>query len=383
MSERHATDRDEAARARVDAQQYLRMRRQLMAMASYLVIFAVVVLCWYQGMVPAKVVLFFALFSVLINGALVLTIRSGFNLRFADPSLTAAQMVASFLPAAYVMFHLESGQARAVFLLIALVPGLYGILALNIRRFMTVCLLFFLIYLVLLVSLWQLKPQVLSWRNELLQTVAFALVLAELAIIGGFISGLRGKLRQRNHQLNDALERISEMANRDALTGVFNRRHLFEVLARETNRNQRTNGTFSICIMDVDHFKEVNDQYGHQMGDEVLKRIAESVASSLRNIDCFGRYGGEEFLLILPQTPLDGARIKAERVRKAIAELAVASNGDRVGVSVSIGVAVFQGAESIDDTIHRADRALYQAKENGRDQVATEDDLPGDVSVRP
>jgi len=255
------------------------------------------------------------------------------------------------------------------------VPMLFGILALSTRQFIMVGLWFCGLYGLLLLGLWVYRPHVLNSELEILQTVAFLLVMAEITVIGGFISGLRGKLRQRNRELGAAMEQIRELVNVDSLTGVYNRRRLFEVIHEESSRYSRSPGSFSICLLDIDHFKQVNDTYGHQAGDIILKAVAQGVAGDLRTIDCFGRYGGEEFLIVLPQTPLDGARIKAERVLARVASLKFPLIGDGFQITVSIGVAEYHNDETTDDTLQRADKALYEAKDAGRNvvRVATRD----------
>ncbi|MFE8070330.1 diguanylate cyclase [Marinobacteraceae bacterium S3BR75-40.1] len=354
--------------------QRLRIRRLGMSVLSLLVTFTIVVFCWYQDMIPGSVVVVYALLALLLNAGFYGMFKTHLNLRFREPSLTAPQMVLSLLPPLFVMYFLEPGQARAIFMLIAVVPGLYGILALRTGAFAVVASLFFGLYAALVTVLWLFKPEVLNGPLEWLQLVAFALVLAELAVIGGYISGLRDKLRERNDELQEALQRISELASRDELTGTFNRRYLLQALDRETNRFNRASGPFSLCILDIDYFKSVNDTYGHQAGDAVLRQMAHTVSEGLRNIDCFGRYGGEEFLLVLPQTPLEGALIKAERVRRAIAGMTVKELPGGFQVTVSIGVSQFRPGEAVDDTIARADQGLYLAKERGRNQVVAEDD---------
>lgn len=358
------------------ADQALRKQRLKMSVFSYLVTASLVLLCWYLDLAPAIAVIQYLIFCVLINGLFWAMISSGFNLRFRDPSMTALQMVVSVLPALWVMYFLDAGQARASFLLIITVPALYGILALNIRQFLVVGFFFFSMYGVFMAVMWWSKPELLDPSLELFQLLALLLVMAEIAIIGGFIHSLREKLRLRNSELKqtmgelqEAMAKISDMAHRDALTGLFNRRHLFDVLSKEANRQRRANGPFSVCILDVDHFKHVNDRYGHGVGDEVLKRIAESVEPGMRNIDCFGRYGGEEFLMVLPQTTAEGAGIKAERVRATVEALRFPTVGDDFRVTVSIGIAEHLAEEIADDTICRADAALYQAKAGGRNRV--------------
>ncbi|WP_373188036.1 GGDEF domain-containing protein [Halopseudomonas sp.] len=349
--------------------QALRKRRLGMSFTSYMVTFAGVLLFTYQGMTPPAVALHFLLFSIVANGLMWLLIHYNFNLRFRDPSMTMAQLTICQWPALWVMFFLEAGQARAIFLLITIVPLLYGILALNRRQFFWVSSVFFLQYSLLHLALWQLRPAVLEPNLELIQSLVFLTVLAEAALIGGFISNLRGKLRLRNHELKNAMERIQELVNIDELTGIYNRRRIVQALSDESNRCRRTPGAFSLGIMDVDHFKYVNDTHGHQAGDEVLRKIAKAVAGELRAIDSFGRYGGEEFLLVLPQTSLAGARIKSQRLCKTIESLRFTGLPEDFRISISIGVAEALPDENTDATLARADHALYQAKESGRNQV--------------
>lgn len=289
--------------------------------------------------------------------------------------MTSAQMIVSMLPPLWVMAFLDAGQARAIFLLIAIVPMLFGILALTTRQFILVGFWFCGLYGLLILGLWLQRPEVLNAELEILQAVGFLLVMAEITAIGGFISGLRGKLRQRNRELGEAMEQIRELVNVDSLTGVYNRRRLFEVIKEESSRYSRSPGSFSICLLDIDHFKQVNDTYGHQAGDAILQAVAQCVASDLRTIDCFGRYGGEEFLMVLPQTPLDGARVKAERVRARVASLRFPQISDDFRITVSIGVAEYHNGEDTDDTLLRSDRALYQAKDAGRNAVRLSTDL--------
>lgn len=360
---------DNHQRSLAGRDQQLRKRRLAMAFASYLVTFTLVTFCWRQGLIPGLIVLHYAVFALLNNALFFGLIQSNLNLRFKDPSMTSVQIVTSLLPALWVMFFLAAGQARAAFLLIAIVPALYGILALNTRQFVIVGIWMFALYSALYGALWLFKPQVLTGALDLIQSLGYLLVLAQTTIIGGFISGLRGKLRDRNRELKQAMERIQELVNVDALTGVYNRRRLFEVISEESNRHSRNPGSFCVCILDVDHFKAVNDNHGHQAGDCILRSVAQSVAKDLREIDCFGRYGGEEFLIVLPQTPLSGARIKAERVRASIETLRFPDLPDTFNITVSIGIAEYQPGESTDDTLARADQALYNAKHGGRNRV--------------
>jgi len=168
--------------------------------------------------------------------------------------------------------------------------------------------------------------------------------------------------------LDQALGIIRMQAVRDDLTGVFNRRELLRVAEREKCRDDRHGRPFCLCLMDVDHFKRINDTCGHVAGDQVLKQIAAAIQAEMRGTDCFGRYGGEEFLMILAETDAAMAYAFAERVREAV-ERAAIPELDGSPVTISIGIAQHLEHETISQTLARADKALYRAKHSGRNRV--------------
>ncbi len=170
--------------------------------------------------------------------------------------------------------------------------------------------------------------------------------------------------------LQEALEAISEISNRDGLTEIYNRRYLENRLSSEFDRTRRYGGTFSMILFDLDFFKKVNDTYGHLAGDQVLIEVAARVKEKLRTSDVLGRYGGEEFILILPETNQEGARVFAERVREAIALEPVIYENITIPVTVSMGVAEYQaGMASYSSMTHQSDLALYASKAAGRNHV--------------
>jgi len=165
------------------------------------------------------------------------------------------------------------------------------------------------------------------------------------------------------------VEETRRLAQTDALTGLANRRVLVERLELEECRSRRYGGDLSVLMVDVDHFKSVNDRFGHGVGDEVLRAVAQVVHDSVRNVDLAGRWGGEEFLVVLPACDTEGARVVAERVRAAIAALSPFASGPE-SVTVSCGVAMRTATTAgVNELVDAADGALYRAKKEGRDRV--------------
>jgi len=177
-------------------------------------------------------------------------------------------------------------------------------------------------------------------------------------------------------KLQRALATINELAIRDELTGSHNRRFLLGLVDREKERSDRNGRPFCLCLFDIDFFKRINDTYGHAAGDLVLRSFAQAVQGQIRGTDAFGRYGGEEFLLMLPETPAPDAVVLAERVRRAIAALRCAGpeGSGAITLTVSVGVAEYRLGEAVPQVVKRADEALYVAKSLGRNRVQCHDD---------
>jgi diguanylate cyclase (GGDEF)-like protein len=154
---------------------------------------------------------------------------------------------------------------------------------------------------------------------------------------------------------------------------LANRRHALEQAALEIKRNQRAGTALAVMMMDIDHFKQVNDSYGHHIGDTVLTAVAQTCRELCRESDLVCRFGGEEFLILLPSTTLDGAEIHAEKLRQAIEALTFSADEDSFSVTASFGLSQWQAETKIDRVISRADKALYQAKHDGRNCIRRQD----------
>ena len=171
-------------------------------------------------------------------------------------------------------------------------------------------------------------------------------------------------------QLKESEERLRHLSITDPLTNTFNRRHFFEVAEREVAHARRHDRPTSLLAIDIDHFKRINDSFGHAVGDEALKVFTQACEAELRASDLLGRMGGEEFAVLLPETDMAGARMVAERIRRRMAELAVPAGTDEVRFTVSIGISSCRAGErSVDALLSCADEALYRAKDAGRNRV--------------
>jgi diguanylate cyclase (GGDEF)-like protein len=198
----------------------------------------------------------------------------------------------------------------------------------------------------------------------------FALVLARSALLGLYGSELRALLAKRNAQLAESSEKLERLAHRDDLTGALNRRSVMRLLDEELGRMRRTGQPFGVAMLDIDHFKQVNDRHGHPVGDDVLRRFTVKVAAEMRNTDRLGRCGGEEFLLLLTAaTDIEAATAAVDRMRNAAAREDWDEVAFGLDVTFSAGVAMCRESDTVDTLLARIDRALYRAKREGRNCV--------------
>lgn len=184
---------------------------------------------------------------------------------------------------------------------------------------------------------------------------------------------------QEIDELRHSLEAVRQEAMTDSLTGLVNRRYLDDALIDTAKQCNVQNQSMALLVLDIDHFKRFNDTYGHQLGDVVLKQVARCLTANTKGRDIAGRFGGEEFVIILPDTDLDGAMAVAEQIRANVAgkQIILKSSGKSLGqITLSIGAATMNKDEDVAETLHRADEALYAAKDAGRNRVLSENQLP-------
>lgn len=333
-------------------EQRMRFRRYLIAATTSLALIPLLAVCVLDG------ILALAPFVVATSGILVGVLffyalfRSGLNLRAKDPSLTVPMMLFSATVVTYSLYHV--GPARPILMMIYPVVMFFGVFRLNTRALLMVCTFILGSYALVVGLLTQQGSGLLQPRLEFLQATVLTGVLVWFSFMGGYVNDLRVRLKHSEY---------------DELTRCYTRRRIMKLLAHEQTRCDRGAGPMSILLVDIDQFKEFNDRLGHDAGDRVLQSFAQVARGELRAIDFLGRYGGDEFLLVLAQTPIEGARECAERIRR---QSELAKPGCPEGecqMKVSIGVAQYLTGESLEDTVRRADAALYRAKGAGRNRV--------------
>lgn len=325
----------------------------------------IVVGLYFFNMLPAVPTVVYLGAVVLMGACFVFLVKSGINLRFKDPSMTVAQITSPLWPAIFIMYFVTDPQARTAFLLMATGGLLYGMFALPRRTMLGVGALLVTAYLVLLYALMMWAPERLNWRVEVIIVFAYFAVLMIVAYLGSVIAGMRDTLKKQNHKLEI-------LASHDSLTQLPNRRYLMNQLAQESARLERRNPEQSeLCIsmLDIDHFKHVNDTWGHDAGDAVLVRVSQALKKVMRQGDFLGRFGGEEFIIIFPESTLQAATKVAERIRECIAALSLQEFPQGTRITVSQGLAVHKPGDNIESTLKRADEALYEAKAQGRNRV--------------
>ena len=348
-----------------------RIRLAMSGLAALLMVFCLVVMnsVAAAGLASTSEVRVWTACSVLGLIAVYAAIRSGWSRRFKDPALTLAQILYAITccAAAFVI----AGPARGVTLPILAIILMFGIFGLTTRQMLGV--------LVYSLVAFGVASGVVAARDEPdYPTVVAAayvgmvvVVLLSSTFLTTRVQSTREHLRRQKAELAQALEQIRQLATHDDLTGLLNRRAMLDRMQLEQRRSLRSGSPLLIAQLDIDHFKAVNDTHGHAAGDLVLQSFADTVRRNVRDTDVLARWGGEEFVLLLCDTPASDAVTLMERLRQAVQamQVPVAQGGQPITVTVSIGLARHTPADPLAGTLERADRALYAAKAGGRNRV--------------
>ncbi|TAK86332.1 MAG: GGDEF domain-containing protein [Aquabacterium sp.] len=284
-------------------------------------------------------------------------IRSRHSRRIPNTSLLLSQIV--FAVSATDLAYAMGGEARAALIVIFAMHLMFTMLILQPRQTFQIGMGTMLSLLLTSAAMAWLEPARFPWRMELLHMGIAMGILPVMLVVAIRVARMRGQLE--------------EMAQRDALTGLFNRRHMGTLMEDAISVKDPARGRLTIALLDIDHFKRINDTLGHQAGDAVLRHFARVLQQNVRGADVPARWGGEEFLLLFPDTPGTNALAALERVRSQLLAATPREGEPDVRATFSAGVAQRLPGESLDKLLERADHALYAAKEQGRNRSLVAD----------
>ena len=342
-----------------------------------MVLLTLVIYCAFALVQHAEVLLGFIdpqasawLIAFYLLGSLVfyLLIRSGWSERIpSDPALMPWQNGHSVLAALWS--YAITGPPRGAVLMTLVLVLSYGMFGLPARQARLLTLFSILGLAATMVWKSLTDPLRYPYGVEAIHLALAVIVLLAVSALSVRMGALREHLRIQKLELEASLERIRLLATQDELTSLVNRRHMLALLRAEQARHMRTAQPLSLILLDLDYFKRVNDTYGHQAGDAVLKGFADAARGTLRSSDVLSRWGGEEFLLMLPDTGEDEAERCMERMRQGLAYVTFTSVAPDLKITFSAGLSACRAGESLEAAIERADQALYAAKAQGRNRT--------------
>jgi diguanylate cyclase len=346
-------------------------RRGILALVafSFAVDTALLALFWAVGSVPGAAVAGYAAAGAVSCAIFFCLDATGLSDRARDPYLTVPGVLLNstliLAAAAWVP------QVGVLLLMVLFLVLAFGALRLSWRGAAGILTVLSVSVMAVVVNLGHLLGLPLgSGPERAISGLWVVLVMARCMMLGLYGARIRHQLNQRNRDLKDTNAEVQRLATRDDLTGLLNRRSILQCLRQEMDRHDRPDVPLGVALLDLDHFKAINDTHGHPSGDEVLRQFGLVVAREMRVSDRLGRFGGEEFLLMLNgvRSGADALQV-AERMRAAIARHPWGKLVPGLSVTASVGVAVVQPGDTVDSLIARADQALYDAKHQGRNQT--------------
>ena len=358
-----------------DAKQRIRLAHA--GLGSTLMIVAIVlmhVMTWF-GVNDGTGLRVWTVVSAVGLVTMFLAIRLGWSARLEDPSLTVPQLL--FAVGCTAGAYRIAGAGHGTALLMVAVVLMFGMFGLKRRQAWLIGAYSVAAFGLVMHSGAKADPDVYDPRVQAAYFASLVLFVCGLMAVSGRVTAMRQRMRSQKTELAQAFERINLLATHDELTGLPNRRAMTAMLEAERQRSLRAGHQWSVAVLDVDHFKRVNDVHGHASGDEALRAVARVCAAGVRKYDSVSRWGGEEYVLLFRDIDPQLALAAAERIRTSL-EIAQVCFGDTTfGVTASIGVAAYLPGEEVARTLSRADHALYEAKAAGRNRVR------GDITTEP
>lgn len=357
--------------------QALRLQRFYLAQTNYAISYVLIVLAWLAGLYAGNLTMMLSHFALggLTQGVFFLLFKTGLNLRFKDPSLTSAQMIVATLLITWLLVFLVD--IRGIALLLYPLGIIFGVFQLSKQEYIAQAVFAVGCYTALLVGEYFVQVSQRSLSIQLVEWFVLACFLGWLSLFGNYVRAMRESLQRRHstlklHQetLKGMMGQLRHLAETDSLTALPNRRHFLQEAQRRIDLLE-PGKTLGLALIDLDHFKNINDQYGHATGDAVLQGFAQLATQSLRTGDVVGRFGGEEFILLLEDGDLPTLRQCLDRLRQGFSQLAFDGLPEGERFTFSAGISLIHAEDSLETRIGEADKALYQAKDAGRNRCET------------
>ena len=346
-----------------------RARHVLFVLASTQLYVVNLGIIWHSvqlGLLQPQIARDLTIGSLLTLFTVFVLVRSGWSQRFSDPVVTLPHALVSI--ALCFMAYLQVGEHRASVLILVAEAIVMCMFRLRPTQMVVLGMSSVGMLLLCVLGLTWADPVRYPASTSLMHFVIGGSTLLILSLVAKWVTDIRVRIGLQSKELSQALNTLQHMATQDSLTGLLNRRIMVDLVETELKLVERHGHPMTVALVDLDHFKSINDRFGHQAGDAVLIGFANLAQSQLRQVDKVARWGGEEFLIMLPQVKAAEALTALERLR-----LSMGSHGftghPGVGATFSVGLAQARAGESLEHLIERADQALYQAKENGRDRV--------------
>jgi len=355
-----------------DPRQALRMSRHLAALAAIMLFTIASVYFSHSNMLKSTGIQLLDINLIFWAGLLLITfvIRTGLNLKFPDPSMTMVQMIWCSMYILTLIYLLNEWRSIALMPYFAILS--FGYFRLDFREFLAVTVVCVIGYLSVIIYIYINEPLRIHFDKEMIQLFGFAMTCMVMVYTGSAVNKLRVGFRERNDQLAEALRLNTRLATTDDLTGLYTRRYLMNMLSNQKALSERDDSDFVLLFADLDHFKHINDSFGHYIGDIVLKNFADIIRTSIREIDYGSRFGGEEFVVLLVNTDIEQSKKVAERIRQGIEHFNFSDIAPGLHVTVSIGMANYKQYKSIQETLMTADNRMYKAKDQGRNKIVYE-----------
>ncbi len=352
----------------------LRLFRHFAALMSAVLFTVVSLFLFYNNLYSIDLDTLHTIIILFWGGGFLFTIllRTGLNKKYTDPSLTVAQILWSTLFLLTIAYLLNESRGLILMMYFGILS--LGYFQLKFRDFLYTGLFAILGYAFVMLYIYANEPDRIEIKLEIIQWMIFSSTISVMLYTGSAIHHLRDRAEKQYMDLQEALELNKKLAITDELTGLYNRRYFMEKMAQQKALSERDDSDFVLCFCDLDHFKQINDTFGHHTGDIVLQKFSEILKSSIREIDFAARFGGEEFVCLLVNTDIEKAIKVTERIRESLANFNFSDIAPTLHATVSIGLSNFKQFNTIQETLMNADNRMYLAKHQGRNKVVSSDE---------